>query len=102
MAQTVKYLPKMKETRVQSLNQEDPWKREWQPTPLFLPGKFHGHMSLAGYSPWGCKKSNTIDQLTLSVSLDLRGKVTKTSSDITSDDGRGHRQVENSCWVDSY
>ena len=29
-----------------------PWKREWQPTPAFLPGKSHGQRSLAGYSPW--------------------------------------------------
>ena len=33
-----------------------PWVRKWQPTPLSLPGKSHGQMSLAGYSPWGCKK----------------------------------------------
>ena len=30
-----------------------PWRRAWQPTPVFLPGKFHGQMSLAGYSPRG-------------------------------------------------
>ena len=34
------------------------WKRKWQPTPVFLPGKFHGQRSLAGYSPWGCKESD--------------------------------------------
>ena len=28
-----------------------PWRREWQPMPLFLPGEFHGQRSLAGYSP---------------------------------------------------
>ena len=33
-----------------------PWKRKWQPTPLFLLGKSHGQRSLAGYSPWGCKE----------------------------------------------
>ena len=32
-----------------------PWRRKWQPTPVFLPGKFHGQRSLAGYSLWGCK-----------------------------------------------
>ena len=31
-----------------------PWRREWQPTPVFLPGKFHGRRSLAGSRPWGC------------------------------------------------
>ena len=30
-----------------------PWRRKWQPTPVFLPGKFHGQRSLAVYSPWG-------------------------------------------------
>ena len=32
-----------------------PWKRVWQPTPVFLPGESHGQRSLAGYSPWGRK-----------------------------------------------
>ena len=36
-----------------------PWRRKWQPAPVFLPRKFHGERSLAGYSPWGCKKSDT-------------------------------------------
>ena len=30
-----------------------PWRKEWQPTPVFLPGESHGQRSLAGYSPWG-------------------------------------------------
>ena len=34
------------------------WRRKWQPTAVFLPGKFHAQRSLAGYSPWGCKESN--------------------------------------------
>ena len=29
------------------------WRREWQPTPVFLPGESHGQRSLDGYSPWG-------------------------------------------------
>ena len=32
-----------------------PWRRKWQCTPVFLPGKSHGQRSLAGYSPWGHK-----------------------------------------------
>ena len=32
------------------------WKREWQPTPVFLPGKVHGQRSLVGYSPWGLRE----------------------------------------------
>ena len=37
-----------------------PWRREWQPTPAFLPGEFHGHKSLQGYSPWGHKYSEKL------------------------------------------
>ena len=40
-----------------------PWRRKWQPTPVFLPGKFHGQRSLVGYSPWGRKESDTTEQL---------------------------------------
>ena len=36
-----------------------PWRREWQPTPVFLPGKSHGQRSLAGYSPWSHKKDTS-------------------------------------------
>jgi len=35
-----------------------PWRREWQPTPVFLPGEFHGQRSLVGYSPWSHKESD--------------------------------------------
>ena len=40
-----------------------PWKRAWQPTPVFLPKKFHGQRSLEGYSPWICKESDMTEQL---------------------------------------
>ena len=35
-----------------------PWRRAWEPTPVFLPGEFRGLRSLAGYSPWGHKESD--------------------------------------------
>ena len=54
----VKNLPAVQETQVGSLGQEDPWRREWQPTPVFLPREFHGQRSLVGYSPWGHKESD--------------------------------------------
>ena len=38
-----------------------PWRRKWQPTPVPLPGKSHGQRSLAGYSPCGCKESDTTE-----------------------------------------
>ena len=40
-----------------------PWRREWQPTPVFLSGESHGWRSLAGYGPWGQKESDTTEQL---------------------------------------
>ena len=41
-----------------------PWRSKRQPTPVSLPGKFHGRRSLAGYSPWGRKESDTTERLT--------------------------------------
>ena len=38
-----------------------PWRRKWQPTPVFLPGKSHGQRSLAGYSLQGYKELNTTE-----------------------------------------
>jgi len=35
---------------------KSPWRRERLPTPVFLPGEFHGQRSLAGYSAWGRKE----------------------------------------------
>ena len=60
LAQKVKNLPPMQETRVRSLSQEDPWRREWQPTPVFSPGESHGQRSLGGYGPCGRKELNTL------------------------------------------
>ena len=47
-----------------------PWRGEWQLTPVFLPGEFHGGRSLAGYRPCGHQESETTEQLTLSLSQD--------------------------------
>ena len=51
-----------KETNIE--NTKIPLRREWQHTPIFLPGEFHGQRSLAGYSPWGSKESDTIERST--------------------------------------
>ena len=67
MAQVVKNLPAMQETWVQSLDREDPLEKEMAATSVFLPGDFHGQGSLVGYSSWGCKGSDLIEQLTLSL-----------------------------------
>ena len=45
-----------------------PWKRKWQPTPVLLPGEFHGQRNLASYSSWGHKESDMTEWLTLSLS----------------------------------
>ena len=58
----VKNPPAMQETWdtwVTSLGQKTPWRRKWWPTSVFLPGESHGQRSLAGYSPWGHKESDT-------------------------------------------
>ena len=44
-----------------------PWRRAWQPTPVFLPGESQGQRSLAGYSPKGHKESDTTEQLSTSM-----------------------------------
>ena len=44
------------------------WRRK--PTPVFLPGEFHGERALAGYSPWGHKESDVTEQLTLNNETD--------------------------------
>ena len=72
VAQTVKNLPEKKKRICLQCGTPKfgPWvtkiptkilwrrRREWQPTPIFLPGKFHEQRSQAGCSPWGCKESD--------------------------------------------
>ena len=72
VAQMVKNLPAMQETKVWSLGQEDsPGKGNGNPfqySNIILPGEFHGQRSQADYSPWGCKESDMTELLTLSLS----------------------------------
>ena len=63
MSQTIKNLPTVQETWVQSLDfGKIPWRRKWQPTSLFLPEKSLGQRSLAGYSPLVHNESGTTEQ----------------------------------------
>ena len=55
----------MQKTRFDPWIGKIPWRREWQPTPVFLPGESHGQRSLVGYNPWGCKELDMTEQLTL-------------------------------------
>ena len=43
------------------------WRREWQPTPVFLPGESHGQRNLVSYSPWGLKKLDMTNTITTAV-----------------------------------
>ena len=52
VGQITKFLQSSRKTTV-------PWKRKWQPTPIFLAGKSLGQRSLASYSPWGRKRDTT-------------------------------------------
>ena len=52
VAQVVKNLPAMQETWVGKI----PWRRRWQPTPVFLPGESHRQRSLVGSHPWVYKQ----------------------------------------------
>ena len=60
----------MKDTRVQSLGWEDPWRKARQPTPVFLPGEFNGQKSLACYSSWDHKESDTTEHYFIYIYLD--------------------------------
>ena len=66
----VKNLPAMQETRVPSMGREDPledpWRRKWKPTSVFLPGESHGQSSLVGYRPGCHKELDRTEQLTRS------------------------------------
>ena len=49
-------------------------RRQWQPTPVLLPGKSHGWRGLVGYSPWGHEESDTTEQLHFHFSLSCIGE----------------------------
>ena len=50
------------------------WRRQWQPTPVLLPGKFHGRRSLVGYSPWGWEESDMTEWFHFHLSLPCIGE----------------------------
>ena len=52
LSQGIRYQCRFKRRGINPWVRKIPWKREWQPTPVFLPGKSHGQLSLAGYSLW--------------------------------------------------
>ena len=56
VGQMVKNLPTMQKPRFNPWVRKITYRKEWQPTPVFLPGEFHGQRSLVGCSPWGYKE----------------------------------------------
>ena len=60
--------------RLDSWVRKIPWRRQWHPTPIFLPGESHGRRSLVGYSPRGRKESDTTEQLHFHFSLSCIGE----------------------------
>ena len=69
LAQTVKNLPAVQRPGFDLWAGKISWRREWLPTPVFLPGKSYGQRSLAGYTLWGCKELDMTEQLKLSFSI---------------------------------
>ena len=57
VAQMVRCLPAIRETRVRSWVGKISWRRKRPPTPVLLPEESHGQRSLVGYTPWGRKES---------------------------------------------
>ena len=69
VAQRVKICLQCRRPCVNPCVRKIPWRREWLPSPVSLPGDFHGQRNLLGCSPWGGKESDTTERLTLSVSF---------------------------------
>ena len=70
VAQMVKNLSAMQETRFRFLGREDPLEKGMATHSDILPGEFHEQKILAGYSPWSCKEWDMTEQLTLTCSLE--------------------------------
>ena len=75
-----------------------PWRKKRQPTPIFLPGKSHGQRSLAGYSLWGCRDSDTTEHAcTLELKQLICFQEFKTSS-ILWIKAKTHKNKNNLIW----
>ena len=64
VAQTVKNLPTVQETWLQSLDCEDPLEKEMEIHSVVLPAEFHGQRSLVSYCPWDHQELDTTEQFT--------------------------------------
>ena len=69
MAQMVKNLPAVGRPGFDPWVGKIPWRRAWQPTPVFLPGESHGWRSPAGYGPWHRKESDMTERKNNSIHI---------------------------------
>ena len=65
---------RIKPANISTLVMSGYWRRQWQSTPVLLPGKSHGQRSLVGCSPWGRKEWDTTEQLHFHFSLSCIGE----------------------------
>ena len=76
-----------------------PWRREWLPSPVYLPGEFHGQRRLESYSPWGRRESDPIERLTLSLGLQPTinwGSQSSTLKDLNSTNNQANLEMDSS------
>ena len=79
VAQRLNHLPAMQETWVQSLGRKIPWRRKWQPTPVFLPGESHGWRSLVGKVHRVAESRTRLSDFTFTLLLPERGTLKSLS-----------------------
>ena len=89
VAQTVKNLSAMR-PEFDPWVGKIPWRREWLPTPAFLPEEFHGQRIREGYSPWGHKELDTTEQLSFLSLLPLVIRTYQTYRSVVSDSLQPH------------
>ena len=69
-----------------------PWRRKWQPPPVFLPGQSHGQRSLVGYSPWGHKESDMNEETKHAHNISQAKWHTHQHNDRSKPDLKGHKE----------
>ena len=69
----IKNSPAMRSTWFDPWVGKIPWRRAWQPTPVFWPGESHGQRSLVGCSPWDHKELDVTEQLSTAQHIIVSG-----------------------------
>ena len=84
LAQRQKYrsMKQNRKPRDKSTQLWTPWRRQWHPTPVLLPGKSHGRRSLVGCSPWGAKSRTRLSNFTFTFHFHALEKEMATHSSV--------------------